>query len=50
MIAREIDAEPPDSVLGLRIERGVGTFVEHAISKMVTICRAIHAARGSVSS
>ena len=50
VIAREIDAKPPDSVLGLRIERGVGTFVEHAISKMVTICRAIRAARGSVSS
>ncbi len=49
VIARSIDAPAPDSVLALRIERGVAAFVEHAIGKMVTICRAVRAAR-SVSS
>jgi len=46
VIARAIDAKSPDSVLALRIERGVGAFVEHAIGKMVTICRAVRVARG----
>jgi hypothetical protein len=46
VIAREISAAPPASVLALRIERGVGAFVENAIGKMVTIGRAIRVARG----
>lgn len=46
VIARAIDAKPPDSLLALRIERGVSTFVDQAIGKMVTIGRAIRAARG----
>jgi len=46
VIARAIEARNPESVLALRIERGVGTFVDQAIGKMVTICRAIRAARG----
>ena len=33
-----------------RIESGVAAFVEHAIGKMVTICRAIRVARGRLSS
>jgi hypothetical protein len=47
-IARAIEAKPSDPVLALRIERGAGTFVDQAIGKMVTICRAIRAARGSL--
>jgi len=31
------------------IEKAVGLFVDHAIGKMVTICRAIRAARGSAA-
>jgi hypothetical protein len=48
VIARSIETPPPPAVLALRIERGVGAFVEHAIGKMVTICRAIRAARGQL--
>ena len=48
VIARSIDATAPDAVLALRIERGVGAFVDQAIGKMVTICRAIRAARGTL--
>jgi hypothetical protein len=48
LIARAIDARPPDSLLALRIERGVTAFVDQAIGKMVTICRAIRAARGTL--
>jgi hypothetical protein len=43
LLARAIDAgRPPEAA---RIESGVAAFVEHAIGKMVTICRAIRAAR-----
>jgi len=44
-IARAISAErPPQAV---EIEKAVGLFVDHAIGKMVTICRAIRTARGA---
>jgi hypothetical protein len=43
LLARAIDARPPEEAP--RIETGVAAFVEHAIGKMVTICRAICAAR-----
>ena len=36
--------------LAEQIEAPVSAFVEHAIGKMVTICRAIRVARGAVSS
>ena len=43
-IARAISAaRPPHAV---KIEKAVGLFVDHAIGKMVTICRAIRTARG----
>ncbi|MBP6769893.1 MAG: hypothetical protein KA171_19085 [Reyranella sp.] len=43
-IARAISAaRPPQAV---EIEKAVGLFVDHAIGKMVTICRAIRTARG----
>lgn len=48
VIARAIEAPAPASVLGLRIERGVAAFVEHAIGKMVTICRGVRAGRGQL--
>jgi hypothetical protein len=44
-IARAISAaRPPHAV---EIEKAVGLFVDHAIGKMVTICRAIRVARGT---
>ena len=43
LLARAIDAARPDEAA--RIEAGVSAFVEHAIGKMVTICRAIRTAR-----
>ena len=43
-IARAISAPPPPPV---PIEAGVAAFLDHAISKMVTICRAIRVARGN---
>ena len=42
-IARAISAPPPPAV---PIETGVAAFLDHAIGKMVTICRAIRVARG----
>ena len=36
--------------LAEQIEASVSAFVEHAIGKMVTICRSIRAARGALSS
>ena len=48
VLARAIAAERPGR--SKDIEAGVAAFVEHAIGKMVTICRAIRAARGSLSS
>lgn len=46
VLGRAISAGPPPS--DDRIEAGVSAFVDHAIGKMVTICRAIRTARGSV--
>jgi hypothetical protein len=43
LLARAIEAGRPTEAA--RIEAGVAAFVEHAIGKMVTICRAIRAAR-----
>lgn len=43
-LARAISAERPAAVD--RIEPAVAAFVDHAIGKMVTICRAIRVARG----
>ena len=43
LLARAIEAGRPKEAA--RIESGVSAFVEHAIGKMVTICRAIRAAR-----
>ena len=44
-IARAISAEPP--ALAMEMEQAIGLFVDHAIGKMVTICRAIRLARGT---
>jgi hypothetical protein len=44
-IARAISAPPPPAV---PIEAGVTAFLDHAIGKMVTICRAIRVARGTI--
>jgi hypothetical protein len=46
VIASAIEAPLPATVLALRIERGTKAFVDHAIGKMVTICRSIRVARG----
>lgn len=46
VLARAISAGQPRSAA--EIERGVSAFVDHAIGKMVTICRAIRAARGTL--
>lgn len=43
VMARAISASRPTEAA--RIETGVAAFVEHAIGKMVTICRSIRAAR-----
>lgn len=48
VLARAIPADRPR--LGEKIEASVSAFVEHAIGKMVTICRAIRVARGNLSS
>jgi hypothetical protein len=45
-LARAIEASPPRQAA--EIEDGVGVFVDHAIGKMVTICRAIRVARGMI--
>lgn len=44
-LAQVISAERP--ALADKIEAGVSGFVDHAIGKMVTICRSIRVARGS---
>ncbi len=44
-LAQAISAQRPP--LADRIESGVSAFVDHAIGKMVTICRAIRVARGA---
>jgi hypothetical protein len=44
-LARAIDARPPKRAS--EIEDAVASFVDHAIGKMVTICRAIRVARTS---
>lgn len=46
LLARAIVAERP--LHAAEIEGAVSAFVDHAIGKMVTICRAIRIARGSV--
>jgi hypothetical protein len=46
VLARRIVAERPPNAAD--IERSVSAFVIHAIGKMVTICRAVRCARGSV--
>lgn len=43
-LAKAISAQPP--ALADQIDAGVSAFVDHAIAKMVTICRAIRVARG----
>jgi hypothetical protein len=48
VLGRAIVADRP--ALAEQIEASVSAFVEHAIGKMVTICRAIRVARGAVSS
>jgi hypothetical protein len=45
LIARAISASPPPSA---PIEAGLTAFLDHAIGKMVTICRAIRVARESL--
>jgi hypothetical protein len=45
VLARAISAGQP--ALAKEIEASAAAFVEHAIGKMVTICRAIRAARGT---
>jgi hypothetical protein len=47
LLARAIDAPMPKNAA--EIEKAVAAFVDHAIGKMVTICRAIRVARGTVS-
>jgi hypothetical protein len=47
MLARAIPAHRPQRAA--EIEASVSAFVEHAIGKMVTICRAIRVARGNLS-
>jgi hypothetical protein len=44
-LARSIAAERPAHADA--IEKAVGLFVDHAIGKMVTICRAIRVTRGT---
>lgn len=46
VLARAISAKKPN--LAAEIEKSVQAFVDHAIGKMVTICRAIRTARGSL--
>lgn len=46
VLARAISAEKLERAA--EIEAGVSAFVDHAIGKMVTICRAIRVARGRV--
>lgn len=48
VLGRAIGTDRP--ALAEQIEASVSAFVEHAIGKMVTICRAIRVARGAVSS
>lgn len=45
ILARAIDAAEPQHAPA--IEAGLSTFVDHAIGKMVTICRAVRVARGT---
>jgi hypothetical protein len=46
VLARAIEANRPREVA--RIEAGVAAFVDHAIGKMVTICRTIRHARATI--
>jgi hypothetical protein len=47
LLARAISADAPQHAQ--QVEASVSAFVEHAIGKMVTICRSIRVARGAVS-
>ncbi|HZP97935.1 MAG TPA: hypothetical protein VFB13_00220 [Reyranella sp.] len=46
LVARAISAPPAPQAA--QIERSVSAFVDHAIGKMITICRAIRQARGNL--
>jgi hypothetical protein len=46
LLARAIEAGRP--AFAAQVEASVSAFVDHAIGKMVTICRAVRVARGSV--
>ena len=46
-LARTVSADAPQHAR--QIEASVGAFVEHAIGKMVTICRSVRVARGTLS-
>lgn len=48
VLSRTIATDPP--ALAEQIEASVSAFIEHAIGKMVTICRAIRVARGNLPS
>jgi hypothetical protein len=48
LLARAISADAPRHAG--QIEASVSAFVEHAIGKMVTVCRSIRMARGNLSS
>ena len=45
VLALAIDARRPDRVIERAVEPAVTAFLDHAIGKMVTICRAIRSAR-----
>ena len=46
VLARAIAAERPGPGIERAVEPAVSAFLDHAIGKMVTICRAIRQARG----
>ena len=46
-LARAIDATQPQRAA--EIQAGVSAFLEHAIGKMVTICRTIRHARATIA-
>ena len=46
VLAQAIAADLPSREIERAVEPAVGAFLDHAIGKMVTICRAIRAARG----
>ncbi len=48
VLAQAIEAERPDPAIRQAVEPAVAAFLDHAIGKMVTICRAIRTARAGV--